>query len=43
MEALKIKKGLEYKLIVSNGKKINSNNFNLQYIDTEKTILELAL
>ena len=43
MEALKIIKGLEYKLIASNGKKINSNNHYLQFIDTETNLLELAL
>ena len=43
MEALKITKGLEYKLIVSRGKKINSNNFNLQYMDTEKSSIRIGI
>ena len=39
MQAVKITKSLDYKLIVSKGEKINSNNFNLQYLKTDdKTI-----
>ena len=43
MEASKIKKGLEYKLIASRGNKINSNNFGLQYIDTEKNSIRVGI
>ena len=43
MEASKITKGLEYKLIISSGKKVNGNNFNLQYLDTEKNLIRVGI
>ena len=43
MEASKITKGLEYKLIASRGKKINSNNFGLQFIDTETNSIRIGI
>ena len=43
MKASKITKGLEYKLIATSGKKINSNNFGLQFIDTEKTSIRVGI
>ena len=43
METSKIKKSLEYKLIVSSGKKINSNNFNLQYLDTATNAIRIGI
>ena len=43
MQASKITKGLEYKLIASSGKKINSNNFGLQFIDTETNSIRFGI
>ena len=43
MEALKITKSLEYKLVVANGKKITGNNFNLQYLRTDSTSIRIGI
>jgi len=43
MEAIKIKKNLEYKLVGANGKKIKGNNFNLQYLKTEDKSIRIGI
>jgi len=43
MQAVKITKSLEYKLIVSNGKKINSHNFNLNYKKSDYRYIRIGI
>ena len=43
MEAIKITKSLEYKLVLANGKRINSSNFNLQYLSTEDKSIRIGI
>ena len=43
MEAIKIKKSLEYKLVLANGKRINSSNFNLQYLPSEDKSIRIGI
>ena len=43
MEAIKITKSLEYKLILANGKRIRSSNFNLQYLSTEDKSIRIGI
>ena len=43
MEAVKITKSLEYKLIVANGKKIYSSNFNLRYLKTNNHSIRIGI
>ena len=43
MEALKITKSLEYKLVLANGKRIRSSNFNLQYLSTEDKSIRIGI
>ena len=43
MEAIKFTKSLEYKLVVANGKRIRSSNFNLQYLSTEDKSIRIGI
>ena len=43
MEAIKITKSLEYKLVLANGKRIRSSNFNLQYLSTEDKSIRIGI
>ena len=43
MEAIKITKSLQYKLVVANGKRIRSSNFNLQYLTTEDKSIKIGI
>ncbi len=43
MKAKKITKSLEYKLVLTNGKRLNSNNFNLQYLNTEVNYIRFGI
>ena len=43
MEAIKITKSLDYKLLFTNGKRINSNNFNLQYLNAETNSIRFGI
>ncbi len=43
MEAIKITKSLEYKLVGTNGKRIRSSNFNLQYLSTEDQSIRIGI
>ena len=43
MEAIKITKSLEYRLVLANGKRIRSSNFNLQYLSTEDKSIRIGI
>ena len=43
MEAKKITKSSEYKLVVANGKKLNSVNFNIQYLNSEASSVRFGI
>tara|TARA_B100000029_G_scaffold478395_1_gene524419 strand:- start:550 stop:879 length:330 start_codon:yes stop_codon:yes gene_type:complete len=43
MNAVKIKKSREYYTVLTNGKKINSKNFNLQYLDSKSSYVRVGI
>ena len=43
MEAIKITKNLEYKLVGANGKKITSNNFHIQYLKNKDKSVRIGI
>tara|TARA_S200000501_G_C20817358_1_gene741225 strand:- start:570 stop:899 length:330 start_codon:yes stop_codon:yes gene_type:complete len=43
MEATKIKKRQEYQFVFANGKKINSKNFNIQYLNTKAMNVRIGI
>ena len=43
MEAKKITKSSEYKLVFANGKRLNSVNFNIQYFNSETSSVRFGI
>ena len=43
MEAKKITKSSEYKLVVANGKRLNSVNFNIQYLNSKASSVRFGI
>ena len=43
MNVEKLKKSKEYSLVFTNGKRVNSKNFNLQVLDTETNCLRVGI
>ena len=39
----KLKKNKEYKLVFTNGKKLNGKNFNLQFLNTELSLTRIGI
>ena len=43
MEAVKITKRLDYKLVITKGTRINSNSFNLQYLNSKTKSIRFGI
>lgn len=43
MEAIKITKSLDYKLVITKGTRIKSNNFNLQYLNAKTSSIRFGI
>ena len=43
MEAVKITKSLDYKLVITKGTRINSNSFNLQYLNSKTKSIRFGI